>query len=84
MRATFVTTEQWDCFDTPIFGGKKYKNCEVLIKTSTDPSIRIDTKMRIKNLYDIMKGIVFPAPAVAPLFDLAIVDNSTGNSLATL
>lgn len=84
MRATFVTTEQWDCIDTPIFGGKKYKNCEVLIKSSTDPSIRIGTKMRIKNLYDIMKGIVFPAPAVAPLFDLAIVDNSTGNSLATL
>lgn len=81
---TFVTTEQWDYFDTPIIGGKKYKNCEVLITYSDEPSIRVDTKMRVRYLYDVLAGIVFPAPAVAPAFDTAIVENATGNTLATL
>lgn len=45
---------------------------------------RLDFKIRVRNLYDVLIRIVFPDPAVAPDFYMAIVEKATGKALATL
>lgn len=80
----FVTTEQWDYIIFPVPVGKKYKDCEVLITCSPDGTYMIDTKMRVKYLYEDMKARVFHGSVGAPTFDHCITDAATGANLSTL
>ena len=81
----FVTVEQWDCFDFPSPTGRKYKNCEVQIKSCVGCDFTINRKMRVKTLYKEMKKIAYPTGAAsAPLFDYAITDIMTGKMLFEL
>lgn len=80
----FVTTEQWDYIVFPAPIGKKYKNCEVLIKSSSDGTYTVDSKIRIKKLYDNMKSSLFHGVGDAPEFDQVIRENATGVMLNAL
>ena len=81
----FVAIDQWDYFDFPAPTGRKYKNCEVMIKSSTDLSFAVGNKMRVKDLYKRLRKRVFPgASGAAPSFDFAISEVTTGMSLSMM
>lgn len=79
----FTTTEQWDYIVFPPPTGKKYKNCEVKIVSSTCPSCMVDSKVRIVNVYNILCTRIFAA-AAAPAFDQTIQDVATGVFLSAM
>lgn len=81
---TFVTIEQWDYITFPAPTGKKYKDCEVKIVASSDARYIVDSRLRVKRLYDDMKNRVFGAAGVAPAFDLTITEVATGTTLNLL
>ena len=81
---TFVTIEQWDHITFPAPTGKKYKDCEVKIVASSDARYIVDSRLRVKRLYDDMKNRVFGAAGVAPAFDLTITEVATGTTLNLL
>lgn len=84
MSVDFVTTEQWDYISFPAPTGKKYKNCEVMIKASSVGAYAIDSKMRIKGLYNDMCNRVFHGIVGAPDFDQVIKDIATSSLLRVL
>lgn len=80
----FVTVEQWDYITFPAPTGKKYKDCEVKIVSSSDGHYLIDSKLRVKKLYEDMKNRVFGIGGVPPIFDQIIVEVATGIPLGRL
>lgn len=80
----FVTTEQWDYITFPPPVGKKYKNCEIMVKASSVGTYTVDSKLRIKRLYTDMCNRVFRGLAGAPEFDQVIKDITTGTLLCAL
>lgn len=83
-NVVFVTTEQWDYIVFPAPTGKKYKDCEVKIVSSSDTRYVVDSKLRVKKLYEDMKNRVFGAAGTAPIFDLSIQEGATGTTLNLL
>lgn len=79
----FVTTEQWDYFNFPLPTGKKYKNCEIKILSSITPNYIVNSKIRIKQIYENMKNRVFHT-LPAPDFDTVITEVSSGAKLNAL
>jgi len=80
----FVTTEQWDYIVFPGAEGKKYKDCEVKITASSSDYFVVDSKMRVKHLYEVLKNRVIAGaatPALTP-FDQAITKEPTGIMLS--
>ena len=80
----FVTVEQWDYITFPAPTGKKYKDCEVKIVSSSDGHYLIDSKLRVKKLYEDMKNRLFGIGGVPPIFDQIIVEVATGIPLGRL
>lgn len=81
----FVTTEQWDyiVFPAPI-ASKKYKDCEIQIKASSAGAYLIDSKVRVKWLYNDMQNRFFHGVAGIPVFDQSIKEIATGTLLSAL
>lgn len=80
----FVTTEQWDYFDFAAPMGKKYKDCEVLVKAVNGCTIPLNCKMRVKKLYKELRSQSLLNAAGAPVFDQAIREITTGTLLSVL
>lgn len=80
----FTTTEQWDYIVFPAPTGKKYKNCEVKIEASTCPALVVDSKLRVKKIYEILSSRVFAGGAGVPAFDQCITEMATGTLLSGL
>lgn len=80
----FVATEQWDYFNFQAPTGKKYKNCEVLIKAATNCYISPNSKMRVKKLYSELRSQSHLNAAAAPAFDQSIQDIATGALLSAM
>lgn len=80
----FVTTEQWDYIIFPAPTGKKYKDCEVKITASSSGHFVVDSKMRVKKLYEVLVSRVTggAAAAVVTPFDQAITEVATGTMLS--
>lgn len=80
----FVTTEQWDYFDFAAPTGRKYKDCEVLIKAVNGVTIPLNCKMNVKKLYSELRKQSHLSEAAAPVFDQAIIKIETGALLSAL
>lgn len=80
----FVTTEQWDYFDFPAPMGRKYKNCEVQIKSVDGCFFTIGAKLRVKRLYKVLMTRAGLSEAAAPVFDQSISEVATGSLLSAL
>lgn len=82
LSVDFVTTEQWDyiVFPAPV-AAKKYKDCVIQIKASSVGTYPLDSKVRVKWLYNDMLNRVFHGHAGAPVFDQTITEISTGTLL---
>ena len=78
----FVATEQWDYFDFSAPMGKKYKDCEVLIKVVNGCSIPLNCKMRVKKLYKELRIQSQLNAVAAPAFDQCITEITTGTLLS--
>ena len=83
-NVVFVTTEQWDYILFPMPTGKKYKDCEVMIVSSSDGHYTLESKIRIKKLYSDLANRVFHGLASAPAFDQAITEIVSGDELRVL
>ncbi|MBP3253710.1 MAG: AAA family ATPase [Bacteroidales bacterium] len=82
----FVTTEQWDYIVFPAPTGKKYKDCEIKITVSSSGHFVVDSKMRVKKLYEALKNRVTAgtaAPVLTP-FDQSITEVASGTLLNAL
>lgn len=79
----FVTTEQWDyiVFPPPV-AAKKYKDCEIQIKSSSVGIYTVDCKVRVNWLYNDMCNRVFHGLAGAPLLDQCVTEIATGTLLS--
>lgn len=80
----FVTTEQWDYFDFAAPMGKKYKDCEVLVKAVNGCTIPLNCKMRVKKLYGELRRQSLLSAAAAPAFDQCITEMATGTLLGAM
>lgn len=80
----FVTTEQWDYFNFSAPMGKKYKDCEVLIKAVNGCTIPLNCKMRVRKLYRELRCRSLISEAAAPLFDQCITEMATGALLSAM
>ena len=80
----FVTTEQWDYFDFAAPVGKKYKDCEVLVKAVNGCTIPLNCKMRAKKLYKELRSQSLLNAAAAPAFDQSITEKATGTMLSAM
>lgn len=80
----FVTTEQWDYFDFAAPVGRKYKDCEVLVKAVNGCTIPLNCKMRVKKLYKELRNQSLLNAAAAPDFDQSITEMTIGTMLSAM
>ena len=82
----FVTTERWDYIVFPGTVGKKYKDCEVKITASSSGHFVVESKMRVKHLYEVLKSKVTAGASASALtpFDQAITKVATGMMLSAM
>ena len=84
IEVEFVTTEQWDYIVFPAPTGKKYKDCEVMIVSCLGWTYPINSKIRVKFLYNDIRNCIFHGAAGAPAFDQTITDVASGLLLCAL